>query len=40
MINKAKNNVPHVTLIDYGFADKYINEDGTHVSDKETVDMF
>jgi hypothetical protein len=29
-----------VTLIDYGFADKFVNDDGSHVSSKECVDTF
>ena len=40
MINQSEDEELQVTLIDYGFADKYINEDGTHISNKETVDMF
>jgi len=34
MINKTVNSdIPSVNLIDFGFADKYINEDGTHIKD-------
>lgn len=40
MINKSGTDKLAVTLIDFGFADKYINEDGTHINNKEVVEVF
>ncbi len=40
MVSKSRKQECQVTLIDYGFADKYKEDDGKHISKTETVDTF
>ena len=40
MVSKSRKQECQVTLIDYGFADKYKEDNGKHISKTETVDTF
>ncbi len=40
MISKSRKSSHEVTLIDFGFADKFREDDGRHISRNETVDTF
>ena len=40
MIDKYKDRGLKATLIDYGFANKYVDENGDHVSEEETIGKF
>ena len=40
MIERDQNDKQHVVLIDFGFAEKYIDKNDIHISDIELKDSF
>jgi hypothetical protein len=40
MVDKDKEGKEHVVLIDFGFAVKYVTDDGHHISNEGFKDTF
>ena len=40
MITKGSNDQLRVNLIDFGFAETFVNEKGQHIDEQEQVDFF
>jgi len=40
MIDKLRDDSLHVILVDFGFANFYVDKDGNHIDQSETVETF
>lgn len=40
MINRTKDNGLHIVLVDFGFANFYVDKEGNHIDQSETVETF